>query len=76
MGVMSVIDRDAGDSKIMWDRSRSEEVKSAKEQFEKLTKAGYLAYEVEGKEGKKGRQIREFDPDAERLILAPAMRGG
>lgn len=76
MGVMSVMDRELGDLKVIWDSSKSEEVKAAKTQFDELTKKGYMAYKVTGKEGTKGEQIREFDPDAERLILAPALRGG
>jgi hypothetical protein len=75
-GEMSVMDREKGDLKVIWDKDNRDEVAAAKAQFEDLTKKGFVAYEVKGKEGRKGNQIRQFDPSAERIILAPALRGG
>lgn len=75
MGEMAVMDRQAGDLKVIWDADNEDEVQAAREQFDSLTAKGYMAYAVGGR-GRKGEQIRTFDPDAEKIILAPAMRGG
>lgn len=75
MGVMAVMDRQAGDLKVVWDADNEDEVQAAREQFDSLTGKGYMAYTVAAR-GRKGEQIRTFDPDAEKIILAPAMRGG
>ena len=65
----------AGDTNILWDPSRKAELKAAKKIFDDLKKEGYIAYAVE-KDGKKGEIIREFDPEAGKLIMAPPMAGG
>lgn len=72
---MSVMDR-SGDTKVIWDPARQEEVDAAKKTFDRLVKKSrYMAYRVD-KGGDKGEVIREFDPSAEKLILAPPMVGG
>lgn len=75
MGEMAVMDRGAGDLKVIWDPDNKVEVKAAREQFDKLRKAGHVAYAVDAKGGK-GKMLTEFDPEAEKIILAPALRGG
>lgn len=75
MGEMAIMDRKAGDLKIIWDPNKKDEVKAAKAQFDQLVGKGYMAYAVDAK-GKKGEQVSEFDKTTEKLILAPAMRGG
>lgn len=74
-GMLRCID-ETGDTKVIWDRSKPVEVEAARETFNSLKKKGYLAYEVTGKDGTKGSVITEFNPDAERLIMAPRMVGG
>lgn len=74
-GEMAVLDH-TGDTKVIWDAERPDEVAVARDTFNNLKKKGYLAYTVEGKDGAKGKVISEFDPTAERLIMAPPMRGG
>jgi len=74
-GVMAYMTEKDGDVKLIWDRSRPAEVKSCRTQFDELRKQGYLAYKVKG-DGSTGKQIFEFDPDAERIILIPAVQGG
>lgn len=74
MGEMCTLDR-TGDTKLMWDPKNSDEVDAAKATFDKLRKKGYLAYSVE-KNGDKGTVLSEFDPKAEKIILAPPMQGG
>ena len=74
MSTLSVIDK-SGDSKLIWDAGNEDEVQAAQTLFDSLRKKGYAAYSVD-KKGEKGSLIREFDPDAEKIILAPPMKGG
>lgn len=66
---------ETGDTKLIWDTDNPDEVEAAKAMFDKLKKKGYLAYAV-NKKGDKGEVLTEFDPEAERIILAPQMKGG
>lgn len=65
-----------GDTKLMWDSEKEDEVEAARATFDKLTKKGYAAFKAEGKDGHAGSQIKKFDADAERIILIPQMQGG
>lgn len=65
----------AGDTNLMWDANNPDEVSAMKATFDKLKKKGYLAFSVRAK-GEKGEQIKEFDPKAAKLIMAPPMQGG
>jgi hypothetical protein len=65
-----------GDTKLVWDAENEDETLAAQETFEKLRKKGFRAYAV-GRRGQRiGDPIDEFNPDVEKLILAPAMAGG
>lgn len=75
MSVMEIMDHQ-GDTKILWDKNNPDEVENARRTFDDLKKKGFIAYSVSGGDGAKGEIIREFDPEAERLIMAPPMRGG
>ena len=72
---MHTLDR-TGDQKVMWDSAQPDEVAAARETFDRLKKAGYLAYKAEGRKGERGEQIRTFDPEAERIILVKPHQGG
>jgi hypothetical protein len=74
-GIMHELDK-SGDTRVMWDRGNEDEVAAARAQFEALTGRGYLAYKAEGKDGHQGKQIRRFDPEAERIILVKQLVGG
>lgn len=73
--VMVCLD-DTGDTKIVWDREKPTEIAIARAAWDKAKRDGYMAYKVVGKDGAKGEIMHEFDPLAERVILAPALRGG
>lgn len=75
MAEMAIMSRD-GDSKLIWDKDNPDEVENARRTFDELKKKGFIAYKVEGRKGEKGEVLRAFDPDAERLIMAPPMVGG
>lgn len=64
-----------GDMKIAWDRTKPEEVATAKQAFDTWIKKGYAAYKTTSS-GQQGEVIRQFDPQAERITLAPPMVGG
>lgn len=64
-----------GDTKLIWDVDNEVEVENAERTFDDLVKKGYSAFAVK-KDGEKGKVVTEFDPYAEKIILAPAIRGG
>ncbi len=71
----------SGDTKIEWNLDNADEIAIAREAFNLATRSpqmggkGYNAYRV-GERGLRGEMIREFDPEAEKIILAPQMAGG
>jgi hypothetical protein len=66
-----------GDTRIMWDPRIPDEVKVAKEAFQKAQKKGMLAYAVDETTGEKtGTVIREFDPEASKIIMTKQLQGG
>jgi hypothetical protein len=65
-----------GDTKIFWDHQNQTEIDIARAAFTKAKADGYMAYKVTGKDGAKGEILAQFDPLAERIILAPPLRGG
>ena len=64
-----------GDVKVIWDCEKEDEVESARKQFKELTDKGYLAFSVK-KNGEQNEKISKFDPDLEKMILVPMVRGG
>jgi hypothetical protein len=75
MSELLVLDH-SGDTKIMWDRDNADEVKTAREHFDSLKKKGHYAYKVTGSEGTRGEIIQTFDPNLERIVMAPRPIGG
>jgi len=74
-GEMATLD-ESGDSKFMWDRTNADEVAAARRYFNDMIARGFAAFKAKGKLGRKGKQIRKFDPDAEKIIFVPALQGG
>jgi hypothetical protein len=73
-GEMSILGR-TGDTKIIWNPENEAEVEAAREHFNALRAKHMLAFSVK-RNGDKGEQITEFDPEAKSIILAPQIRGG
>lgn len=73
--VMRVMDPTAGDLKVVWDADDEDETAVAADTFRKMRSKGFTAYSV-GRKGKKAEVITVFDPDAEAIILTPAVVGG
>lgn len=65
-----------GDTRITWDKRNPEEVDNARATFDRMRGKGYLAYAVNPEDATKGAQLTAFDPSAEKVIFAPAHRGG
>jgi hypothetical protein len=72
---MAVTD-ETGDTKIMWSKDNEDEVDNARQSFNRMKKQGYTAFRVVGKAGEPGEQMKEFDPDAERIIFTKPQAGG
>lgn len=76
LGSMAVMGVD-GDTKYIWDKDQPAEVEAARATFEKLVNENrYTAYKVNANGDQGEGPIREFDPEEERYIFAPAMQGG
>lgn len=71
---MCIIDH-TGDTKLIWNSDNKDEVEAAKDMFDKLKKKGYIAFSVKAN-GDKGDALTKFDPDAEKIIMAPPAVGG
>jgi hypothetical protein len=67
----------SGDLRKIWNAANADEVEDARRSFEHLVKGKkYLAFRVNPEDNSKGDQIREFDPDAGKMILVPPVAGG
>lgn len=74
MGELKVLDM-SGDTKHIWDSEKNDEVEAMEALFEELTEKGYKAFKVD-KDGDKGKKMKKFDPDAEKMIMVPPLQGG
>jgi hypothetical protein len=61
--------------KLTWSADNREEVATARRMFDEQRKKGWIAYTVK-RNGEKGSVIREFDPDAEMIIMSEPLVGG
>jgi hypothetical protein len=75
-GEARLLDVRFGDLRLIWDRTKPDEVTAARAAFDSLKAKRYLAYRVRDKEGEKGALVRDFDPQLERLIMSPPLVGG
>jgi len=64
-----------GDTKIVWNKDSDVEVKNAKRTFEDLRKEGFKAYAAD-KDGSQGKEIKEWDPTVERMVMVPRIQQG
>ena len=74
-GMINVLNEE-GDSRIEWDPDNDKETEAAKEMFDKTIEIeGMKAYEL-GKDGKQGKEIKKFNPNAAKIIMVPRIAGG
>lgn len=72
--VMAILDS-TGDTRHTWDRNNAEEVAEMRALFDRMKAKGMVAYSVK-RSGEKDKTIKQFDPNAEKIIFAPATVGG
>lgn len=68
-------DKDGGDFKCTWDPENVSEVSHARATFEKFKNQGMAAFRVDD-EGEQAELMRDFDPKARAMIMAPPVAGG
>lgn len=61
---------DKGDERLVWDKDNGPEAKQAKKKFLELLKKGYKAFSVDAR-SEKNKRIKEFDIDAEEILMVP-----
>ena len=71
---MDVMDP-SGHTKTTWDADNPDEVKAVEKLFSKLVEKGYAAFRVK-KDGGEGEKMKDFDPNAEKMIMVPPLKGG
>lgn len=67
--VMKILTEE-GDERIVWDKDNGREAKEAKRKFLELLIKGYTAFSVDV-DSQKNRKIKEFDVDAEEILMVP-----
>ncbi len=72
---LRIMDAREGDIKIEWDPDNADQLEIAKKAFGEAKRKGMLLYRV-GERGRKGEQLTEFDPEAERIVASPRAVGG
>lgn len=74
-GLMTILDR-SGDTAVLWDRADPEQVEETRRRFDEIIGQGYLAEKTNTGYAQDGEQIREFDPQAQRIVMRPPLVGG
>jgi hypothetical protein len=76
---LSYLDPAAGDVELNWTAGSTDEIEAARAAFTAMKGKGFMAYKVTP--GRRGgephrEQIREFDPQAGRIVMTPPLAGG
>lgn len=74
MGQMRILDG-SGDTKVIWDSAKPDEVKAARESFEHYQSKGYAIFAATAA-GEKGARIETFDPSVGIMYVVPRTVGG
>lgn len=74
MSEISVLDR-SGETTTTWNPRSRDEVAIARKVFDEAKAKRYLIYKANA-DGTKGELLREFDPNAERIVCSPQNVGG
>ena len=64
-----------GDTRVEWDPKVPAEVEQARKTFEAYKDKGFAVFAVT-RHGDKGKQVRDFNPDAEEILFVPPIAGG
>lgn len=73
--ILTIPDEKEGDLRVEWDPNDATQVQVAQESFDRARGRGMTAYRMQPGGGR-GEQIREFDPQARAILMAPQMVGG
>lgn len=74
MSVQIVMDR-SGDTRHEFDPADVTAVTDAEQRFRELTGRGFRAVAL-GKDGNRGKLLRQFDPTVEQTLFIPQLQGG
>ena len=73
--VLRILNRHGDSAVAEWRPGVKTEEHTAKTEFDKLQKQGYLLFEVPAP-GKTPEQVRKFNPLAYEIVATPQLRGG
>jgi len=76
MAMLRIIDRLYGDKQLVWRADDKESKEKALQEFKDRIKQGWLAFIPKGDNPKQGKQIRDFDENAETIVMTPPVAGG
>lgn len=67
-----------GDTKLAWDPTDTKSVEKVRKEFDELIAQGWMAFDIKTDEetGTSGSVTREFNPDAETIIVSRPLVGG
>lgn len=74
LGELNILDKDEGHKKYEWSLGKSLEIKKVRKIFDEKVRAGWMAYRITGPHA--GEIIRQFDENAEAIIMRPPQAGG
>lgn len=74
LSAIGVMDR-KGHTTHVWKKSDPKAVEEARTLYGVLTGAGYRAFNMR-KDGRQGVMMKEFDPEAKRMLFMPPFAGG
>lgn len=75
MGKFTILDK-TGDSEVKWNPGDATSAKEAAIRFKEMTdQKGYLAFKAD-KDGNGTAPLKQFDPEAEEILMLPRMVGG
>ena len=72
-GTLKILDH-TGHTSVDWCTDLQETVDAANARFNEMLGQGYTAFEMDGP--KTGTQVREFNPEANSIVMIPRMVGG
>lgn len=73
MATLHILD-ETGDTTVTYDRTSILELEVAKEKFDTAKSLGYMAFVVAP--DKRKTIIHTFDPQAEKIVMTPGIKGG
>jgi hypothetical protein len=72
---VQIVMNHTGETRYKFDATNAQAVTLAEERFRQLTGSGFRAAALSG-DGSPGRLIRSFDPQVERTLFIPQLKGG